>query len=77
MFDKELVLDILNQIEMGAERIIRRFEKINSVSDFTDSPDGVDKMDSICMMLIMIGESLKNLDKITKSALLEQYPEVE
>jgi uncharacterized protein with HEPN domain len=29
------------------------------------------------MMLIVIGESLKNLDKITEGTLLSQYPEVD
>lgn len=31
-------------------------------------------MDAICMMLIVIGESLKNLDKITDATLLPRYP---
>ena len=34
-------------------------------------------MDAICMMLIVIGESLKNLDKITDGTLLPRYPEVD
>jgi len=34
-------------------------------------------MDAICMMLIVIGESLKNLDKITGGTLLPKYPEVD
>jgi len=33
--------------------------------------------DSICMMLIVIGESLKNLDKITDQKFLSQYPGVD
>ena len=34
-------------------------------------------MDAICMMLIVIGESLKNLDKITDQQFLSQYPDVD
>ena len=34
-------------------------------------------MDAICMMLIVIGESLKNLDKITEGELLPEYPDVD
>ena len=34
-------------------------------------------MDAICMQLIVIGESLKNLDKITQGSLLTQYHEVD
>jgi hypothetical protein len=37
----------------------------------------MEKFDSICMLLITIGESLKNLDKITNGKLLSEYPEIE
>ncbi|SPD75685.1 conserved hypothetical protein [uncultured Desulfobacterium sp.] len=77
MRDKELVLEILGQIEDAAKKILSRFQSIQKVNDFTDSPSGMEKMDAICMQLIVIGESLKNLDKITGGALLQQYPEVD
>ena len=77
MRDKELVLEVLRQIEEASAKIIVRFQTIRQVADFTDSPAGVDKMDAICMMLIVIGESLKNLDKITGGTFLPQYPEVD
>ncbi len=34
-------------------------------------------LDAICMLIIAIGESLKNLDKITNNSLLSQYPQVD
>ena len=37
----------------------------------------MDKLDSICMMLIAIGESTKNIDKITNKDLLKNYPEID
>jgi len=77
MRDKEIAIEVLRQIKDAAEKIVVRFQAIRQVSDFTDSPAGVDKMDAICMMLIVIGESLKNLDKITDGTLLPQYPEVD
>ncbi|MBE9485944.1 MAG: DUF86 domain-containing protein [Desulfuromonadales bacterium] len=77
MRDKELSMEVLRQIEEAAAKIVARFKTICQVSDFTDSSAGVDKMDAICMMLIVIGESLKNLDKITGGTLLPQYPEVD
>jgi uncharacterized protein with HEPN domain len=77
MPDKELVREILPQIEESAEKIVSRFEAIHQVSDFTGSPFGIEKMDSISMMLIVIGESLKNLDKVTGGTLLSQYAEVD
>jgi uncharacterized protein with HEPN domain len=77
MYDKELVKDILRQILDASKKVSQRFEKISSISDFTDSPEGLEKLDSICMLLIAIGESLKNIDKITKNTLLIQYLEVD
>ena len=77
MRDKELILEVLGQIEDAAGRIVSRFESIHSISDFTDSQAGVERMDAICMRLVVIGESLKNLDKITSGELLRQHPAVE
>lgn len=37
----------------------------------------MEKMDAICMMLIVIGESLKGLDEVTNQELLSRYPEVD
>ncbi|MBF0210832.1 MAG: DUF86 domain-containing protein [Desulfamplus sp.] len=76
MYDEELIREILNQILQSVEAVIYRFKPIKEVSDFTDSQAGMEKLDSICMKLIVIGESLKNIDKITNGSLLAQYPEV-
>jgi uncharacterized protein with HEPN domain len=77
MHDKGLTIEVLRQIEEAAAKILTRFQPVSQPSDFTDNPAGVDKLDAICMMLIVIGESLKNLDKVTGSELLPQYPEVD
>ncbi len=37
----------------------------------------MEKLDSICMQLMAIGESLKNIDKITNKTLLTRYPEID
>jgi uncharacterized protein with HEPN domain len=76
-FDKELVLEILSQIKKSARTIQKRFEPIQSAEDFTGSEAGLEKLDAICMQLIAIGESLKNLDKITNKLLLPQYPQID
>ena len=77
MFDPELVHEILSQIIEASGRVERRFTSIQSPNDFLESEDGVDKLDGICMMLIAIGENLKNLDKVTNSKLLARHPEVD
>lgn len=77
MYDLDLAIYILEHIHDSAQTILHRFEPVHSVEDFTDSPGGMEKLDSICMQLIAIGESLKNLDKITGTQLLKKYPQVD
>jgi len=77
MFDRELAKEILRQILAAANRIERRFKGVRGPDDFLLSDAGIDKLDAICMMLIVIGENLKNLDKVTSGKLLAQYPEVD
>jgi uncharacterized protein with HEPN domain len=77
MYDKELVLEVLGQIRTASQTILDRFESIKTVSDFTNSPAGREKLDSICMLLIAIGESLKKLDKVTDASLLQKYSQID
>ena len=77
MFDRELVVEVLTQIHQACDKIISRFDCVGSVNDFTDTPQGMEKFDSICMVLIAIGESLKNLDKLTDTKLLAGYPQID
>lgn len=77
MYDEELVLEVLSQIDRAARKIARRFQNINAPEDFISSDEGLDKLDGICMQLIVIGESLKNLDRITDQTLLARYPQVD
>jgi uncharacterized protein with HEPN domain len=77
MYDKEISFYILKQVQHSVEIILSRFQPVKEVADFTDSPGGMEKFDSICMLLITIGENLKNLDKVTHGQLLSEYPEIE
>ena len=77
MYDHELALEILTQIYDSTQTILKRFEPVKSVEDFTGSDAGMEKLDSICMQLIAIGESIKHVDKITGGTLLPRYPQVE
>lgn len=77
MSDSELIREILSQILMGSRRIERRSASVCVPNDFLDSDAGLDKLDAICMMLIAIGESVKNLDKITGGKLLPLFPQVD
>ena len=77
MYDKNLIKEILIQILEASNKILKRFDSIHEPDDFLNSDEGQEKCDAICMQLIAIGESLKNLDKVTNYSLLTSYPEVE
>ena len=77
MYDKTLALHILEQIHESSQTILERFESVKAVNDFTDSPEGMERLDSICMQLINIGESLKNLDKNTNGEMLKKYSQID
>ena len=75
-YDRELVLDTLEQIRDALIIIEKRCTFAKSADDFCDSEEGQEKLDSICMKLIAVGESLKNIDKLTNKKLLSQYPHI-
>lgn len=76
MYDKELVLDSLYNIESALGMIAERADVATTPDDFLLSPDGMLRLDAICMNLIALGEAVKGLDKITKGELLPRYPEI-
>ncbi|MBR3011608.1 MAG: DUF86 domain-containing protein [Prevotella sp.] len=73
---RELALDILIDIQSAFERIRERTKGIRSVDDFLSSEQGMIVLDATCMLLIAVGESLKNLDKVTEGKLLPTYPSI-
>ena len=73
---KSLALDILLDIQSAIERLQERTERIHDVDDFLGSSEGMILLDASCMLLIAIGESLKNLDKVTDGKLLPTYPSI-
>lgn len=76
MFDKELVIDTLSQIKETLSTIMARTSEIHTVDDFYMNEAGMILLDSVCMKLVAVGESIKNLDKITNRELLLEYPAV-
>ena len=75
-FDTEIAIANLRNIKKVLELINERRASVSSADDFLHSPDGMMRLDAICMNLIAIGEATKNLDKITKGELLVSYPEI-
>ena len=73
MYDQELVVEILSQIVTALERIEFRFKPVTTSDFFLENEKGLEKLDAICMAIIGIGESLKNIDKLTDKKLLLKY----
>ena len=71
-----IVLHTLDQIELAIGRLQERTKNIHSVDDFLSTPGGMEKLDAACMVLIAIGESIKNLDKVSEGKLLPTYPSI-
>ena len=67
---------LLSLIAQSLETICQRYKNIHTVNDFLDSPQGMLLLDGVCMKLIAVGESIKNLDKITEKKLLINYPQI-
>ena len=73
---QSIALDILADIWSAIEKLEERTKSIHSVDDFLSSTSGMVLLDATCMLLIAIGESLKNLDKVTNGELLPTYPSI-
>lgn len=75
--DRLLILrSILEDIITSLKLIQQRFQSIKSADDFLKDEYGLEKLDSISMRLIAIGEGFKNVDKLTDYQLLEKYPQI-
>jgi len=72
-----LVKEIISQINTAIETIKLRFEPVDSIDYFLDTPAGQEKLDSLCMLFIAIGESLKKVDKLTDKQLLSKYDTID
>ena len=73
---KGIALDILEDILSAIGKVEERTKNIHSIDDFLGSSSGMVLLDATCMLLIAIGESLKNLDKTTDGLLLPTYPSI-
>ena len=75
MFKSVMALGCLKDIQKALALIEERSAIVTHVNDFLCSPEGMLRLDALCMNLIALGESVKNLDKITNGELLTLYPE--
>lgn len=77
MYKKEQVLHLLRKIEQTLKRIIENSVGIDSYHFYYLTPAGMERLESTCMLLIAIGESIKGVDKLTNKELLPQFPSID
>lgn len=77
MHDEELLYYSLKRIASTIERIINNSKTIDDSQYYVLSPAGMERLESTCMLLLAIGESIKGIDKMTRKQLLPKYPEVD
>ena len=77
MHDEELLYYSLKRIASTIERIINNSQAIDDSQYYALSPAGMERLESTCMLLLAIGESIKGIDKMTRKQLLPNYPEVD
>ena len=74
---KVIVLHILENIDEAIDKLKSRNANILSADDYLATQEGQEKLDAACMVIEAIGESFKNIDKVTDCKLLPLYPSVE
>ena len=77
MYKKEHVLHLLQKVKQTLERIISNSETIESYHFYYRTSAGMERLESTCMLLIALGESIKGVDKLTDKQLLQNYPQVD
>ena len=75
--NKQTALHILDRIEEAINTVQIRNKVIRKADDYLLSPEGKEKLDAACMVIEAIGESFKQLDKVTNNELLPLYPSLE
>ena len=77
MHDEELLYYSLKRIASTIERIIDNSKAIDDSQYYLLFPAGMERLESTCMLLLAIGESIKGIDKMTQKQLLPNYPDVD
>lgn len=76
MYDKEIVLNLLENMIDATEKILYRNQNIQSIDDYLVNDNSLMLLDSLCMQLIAIWEAVKKIDKETDKQLFKSYPQI-
>lgn len=67
---------LLFQIRTAILQLKEWNNNVQSSDDYYCSPDGMKNLAASCMLIEAIGESIKQIDKITEGKLLAKRPEI-
>jgi uncharacterized protein with HEPN domain len=76
MHDKTLIIEIIEQLEQLIENLIESTSAISDINQLPKTPDGMLRLNGICMCFIVIGEEVKRIDKYSNNELLFEYPSI-
>ena len=77
MYDKTLIIEMLQDVEEALLHVIDRTKDIKVADDFALTPHGVDMLDVSTIRLMAVGEEINKIEKKTKGELLKKYPEID
>lgn len=63
MYKKEHVVHLLQKIKQTLERIIANSKEIDSYQYYYLTPAGMERLESTCMLLIAVGESIESNER--------------
>ena len=73
---KDLVKEYLSLMIEKSNLVVERNAPIAKYHDFLISPSSMEKFDAACMLIQVIGEIARKIDKWTSSRLFPNYPQV-
>jgi len=76
MYDKALIIETIEQLEQLIENLLESTSSISDISQLPMTPDGMLRLNGICMCFIIIGEEIKRIDKYSDKQLLSEYPSI-
>ena len=73
---RQRTISIFRQIETAINQLTEWNRHVKTVDDYYLSSDGMQKLAASCMLIEAIGESVRQIDKITEGNLLPDRPEI-
>jgi len=76
MYDKTLIIETLEKLELVITNLIESTSDISHIDQLPMSADGMLRLNGICMCFIIIGEEVKRIDRYTEKKFLSNFPSI-